>query len=110
MFLNALVGEFLHHFCLGSNRGVVGTWNPTCVFALHASSANKNILNGVVEHVTHVEHTRDIWWWDDYGIRFSAVRLRTEKFVVNPILIPLRLYFFRVILCCQFHAYSMCLE
>ena len=98
--LDALLSELADDLCLRSDRSVVSAGHPAGVLSLHARTAHENILNGVVEHVTHVQHTRHIWWGNDDGIGFAIVRLGAEKFVVQPVLIPLRLYFFRVVLTC----------
>lgn len=74
--LDALLSEAVYNLCLGSDTGMVGTWYPTCVLALHASTANENILDSIVEHVSHVEHTRYVWWRDNHCIRFTTIWLR----------------------------------
>ena len=54
VLLYSLFGKTFHHLCLGGDRGMVGARHPTCVLALHASAAHEDVLNGVVEHVSHV--------------------------------------------------------
>ena len=70
VLLDALFSQFLHHFCLGCNRSVISARHPEGVFAFHASAAHKNILNSVVQHVAHMQHTRHIRRWDHYRVRF----------------------------------------
>ena len=80
--LDALFGEFLHHLGFGSDRGMVGTWHPASILAQHTCAAHENILDGIVEHVAHVKHTRHVGWGDDHCIGLAAVGLRVEEFVV----------------------------
>ena len=82
VLLDALLGQFLHHLSLGSNRGVVGAGHPAGILALHACTANENILNGVVQHVAHVEHTRHVGRWDDDGVRLASVGFGSEQFMI----------------------------
>ena len=71
--LDALLSQFVHHLSLSSDTCVVGTWYPTSVFSVNTSLTNQDILNRVVEHVSHMEHTRHIWWRNHNRIRFSVV-------------------------------------
>ena len=48
------------HFGLGRDAGMVGAWYPAGIQAQHTGAAYQHILNGVVEHVTHVQHTRHV--------------------------------------------------
>ncbi len=98
--LNALLGQLVHHLCLCGNAGMVGAGHPACVLTLHAGAANKNILNGVIEHVPHVEHTRYVGRRYHYGVRLTPIGLRTEQLMVQPILIPSRLHGLWIILTC----------
>ena len=100
MLLDALLSEFLHHLGFCSDRSMIGARDPQRILALHASTADKNVLNGVVQHVAHVQHTRHIGWRNDDSVRLAAIRFRTEKFVVQPILVPFRFDLFGVIFAC----------
>ena len=73
--LDALLGEALDDLGLGGDAGVVGSRHPAGVLSLHSGAAYKDILNGFVEHVSHVEHTRHVGRRDDHRIRLSPVRL-----------------------------------
>src|SRR5574344_1086738 len=97
MLLDALFGKSLHHLSLSCDRVVVGARHPACVFALHACTAHEDVLNGVVEHVSHMEHTSNIGRRNHDCIWFATVGLTAEQFVVYPVLIPLRLHFFWVV-------------
>ena len=98
--LDALLSEAVYNLCLGSDTGMVGTWYPTCVLALHASTANENILDSIVEHVSHVEHTCYVWWRDNHCIRFTTIWLRAEKLVVEPVLIPFTFHCLWIVFTC----------
>ena len=70
---DALLCQFVHHLGLCSNRGVVGAGYPAGVFTFHPCAAHKNVLNGVVEHVAHVEHSRHVGGRNHDGIRLAAI-------------------------------------
>ena len=90
--LDALFSEAVHHLRLCGNRSMVRTRHPTSILAVDASLTDKDVLNRVVEHVTHVEHTRHIWWRNHNRIGFTPIRFTGKKFVVKPVLIPLSLH------------------
>ena len=97
---DALFGELLHHLCLSRNRGMVSTRYPAGILTFHACTAHQDILNRIVQHVSHVEHTSHVWWWDHDCIRLTGVGFAGEQFVVQPILIPFRFDLFWVIFTC----------
>ena len=72
---------------------MVCTGNPTSVLPVQTSLAHQNVLDGVVEHVAHVQHSGYVWWRYHDGVGFTAVGLAAEQFVVHPILVPLALHF-----------------
>ena len=86
--LDSLRGEFGYNFCLGRDGGVVGAGHPEGVLAHHAGAAHEDVLDGVVEHVAHVQHAGDIWRRDNDGVGFAAVRLAVEKLVLHPVVVP----------------------
>ena len=98
--LDTLLCQFVHHLCFGSDGGVVGTRYPAGVLAHHAGTAYQNILDGIVKHVSHVENSGHVWRRDDDGVRFTSVGFRTEKFVVQPILVPFSLHVSGIVLTC----------
>ena len=51
-------------------------------------SSTPDVLYRVVQHVAHVKHTRYVWWRNNHSVRLAAIRRRTEKLVVQPILVP----------------------
>ena len=90
-------GQFLHYFRLGGDRRVVGARHPAGVFALHPRPAHQHVLDGVVQHVPHVQNPRHVGRRNHDRIGFAAVRLRMEKSVVQPVLVPFVLLFGRVV-------------
>ena len=48
-----------------------------------------NVLNRIVQHVSHVEHTCDVWWRNDYGIGLFITDFRVEVVIVQPVAVPL---------------------
>ena len=93
----ALLGKTLDDLGLGSNRRMVGAGNPQGVLALHARTADEDVLNGVVEHVAHVEHARHIGGRDHDAIGLTLIGHTLEQVVRFPILIPLVLDLFGVV-------------
>ena len=98
--LDAFSSKLVDDLCFGSDRSVVSARNPKCILALHASTADKDVLDRVVEHVSHVEHTCHVRWWDYDSIWFSIVRLRVKQTMFHPVLIPFAFHFGRVVFCC----------
>ena len=83
VFLDALFGQFSDHFGLGSYRRMVGAGHPKGVFAFHARAAHEYVLNSVVEHVAHVEHSSHVWRRDHDCVRFARVWHGAEKLMVS---------------------------
>ena len=75
VLLDALFGELLHHLGLRSDGGVVGAGNPEGVLTLHTGTTDKDILNGVVQHVSHVEHSGNVGRRNHDGIGLASVGL-----------------------------------
>ena len=100
VFLDTLLSEFLHHFGFCSNRSVVCARHPECILTLHTGSAYEDVLDGVVQHVTHVEHTCHIGGRNHDCVGFTSIGFAGEKFVVQPILIPLSFDLFWVVFTC----------
>ena len=106
--IDAAVGQHLDHLGLGGYRGVVSAWHPASVLPLHTGAADEDILDGVVEHVAHVEHTSDVGRWDDHGVGDALVGLGVEELLVKPKLIPFLLDFARAVFGCDFHSDWYC--
>ena len=77
-FLNTLCGQLIHYLGFGSNRGMVGSRHPASILTFHTCTTNKNILNGIIKHMSHVQHTGDVRGRNDDGVRFTSIGFRTE--------------------------------
>ena len=76
--LDTFFGQFVHYLSLRSNRRMIRARNPAGILAFHSGTADKDILNRVVKHVSHVKDTRNIRGRDDDGVRFTSVGFRTK--------------------------------
>ena len=76
---------------------MVGAGHPERVFTHHAGAAHKNILNGVVEHVAHVEDAGHVWRRNHDGVRLAGIGFGMEKPVGHPVFIPFIFYFSGVV-------------
>ena len=94
-FVDALSLQLCNDLRLGSNRSVVGTRHPASILAEHTRTAHQHILQGVVEHMSHMQHTRNIWWRNYNSVRLASVRLRVEQIFLNPVVIPFTLNLLR---------------
>ena len=57
-FLDAAFSEASYDLSFGCDRGMVCARYPTSVLSFHACTAHKDVLNRIVEHVSHVENPR----------------------------------------------------
>ncbi len=73
--------------------GVVGAGHPAGFLALHPGPAHQHILNGIVEHVAHVQHARYVGRrnHDRVGL-LAGVGLGFEKALLLPALVPFGFY------------------
>ena len=63
--------EFRDHLGFGGDGGMVRSRHPAGILAVHAGVADQDVVQGIVEDVTHVQDTRHIGRRDHDGIRFS---------------------------------------
>ncbi len=98
--LYSLLCQPVHDLGLRGYRRMVGAWHPAGVLPLHACAAHQNVLNGVVQHVPHVQHAGDVWRRNHNRVRLAAVGLRAEEFVFQPVLIPFALHIGGIVLAC----------
>ena len=77
-FLDTLRGKFVYDFRFSGDGSMVSSRHPAGIFAFHTGTANQNILNGIIKHMSHVQHTGDIRRRDDDGVRFTTIGFRTE--------------------------------
>ena len=94
---DAFCGKLANHLSLGRDSGVVGAGHPQSILALHARTAHENILNGIVEHVAHVQHAGHVWRRYYNSIGLACIGFAVEKLVLKPISIPPVFYFGRIV-------------
>ena len=88
MFVNAFFLQLLDDLDLSSDTCMVGTGLPQCIVALHSLITDQNILHGVVQCMTHVELSGDIWGRDhDSEGSLTMIYLRMKILFVKPLLI-----------------------
>ena len=82
---------------------MIGAGYPAGIFTLHAGAAYQNILDGIIQTVTHVKDTGNIRGRDDHGKRFPVVGRTIEITFIDPVLVPavLRALMFEIFT--QFH-------
>ena len=102
-FLDSLLSQSVYNLCFSSDRSMVGARHPASILSKHAGTTDQDILNGIVKHVSHVKYAGDVRGRNDDCVRLTAVWFRLEEAVIQPILIPLSLYFGGVVLTCNFH-------
>ena len=73
LLLDALLCQAVDHLGFGGDGGMVCARHPAGVLALHAGTANEDVLNRIIEHVAHVEHTRHVGRRDDYGVGLACI-------------------------------------
>ncbi len=82
----ALLGQLPFHPGLGGNPGVVGPGQPQRFEPLHPAPTGQNVLQRIVQGVTHVQLTGDVRGRHHDGIRLAArTRKRPEKPVFFPV-------------------------
>jgi hypothetical protein len=82
---------------------MVDSGYPQGILACHTGPADQQILNGVVEHMAHMQHPGNIGRRNDNGIGFPAVGPRFEKASGYPVLIPFIFGLPGIIFGCYFH-------
>ena len=87
-FFNPFSAELLHHLGLGRDRRVVGARNPAGIESAHAGAAHEHILNGVVEHVAHVQYAGHVGRRNHNGVGRTVVGSRGKSLVLEPCLVP----------------------
>ena len=84
----ALSLQFGHDLAFGGDGRMVRTGYPAGILAVHSGLADEHIVDCVVQNVSHMQDSRDIWRRYNYGIRFPLIGLRVEKIVFQPIGVP----------------------
>ena len=95
--LDALFGQAVHYFGLCGYRGVVCAGHPAGVLALQSCLAHQDVLDSIVEHMSHVQHAGHVGRRDDDGVGLTSVGFGAEQVVLRPILIPFPFYFFGIV-------------
>ena len=62
---------------------------PAGVFAVQSRLADQDILDGVVQHVPHVQYAGDVGRRDHDGVGFPLIRYATEVALLFPVGVPL---------------------
>ena len=88
MLVDAFFLQLLDDLDLGSDTCMVGAGLPQCIVALHSLIADQDILHGVVQCMSHVELSCNIWGRDhDSEGSLTVIYLRMEILFVKPLLI-----------------------
>ena len=87
-FLDSFGCELGNDLSLGGDGCVVGSGNPEGIFAHEAGAADEDVLNGVVEHVAHVEDAGHIGRGDNDCVGLAGIGFGVEQAVLHPVGIP----------------------
>ena len=89
--LDPLFRQQPHHLCFRGDARMIGAGYPACVLALHPRTAHQYVLDGVVQHVPHVQHTGHVRRRDHHGVWLAIIRHTAEVALFHPVGIPLGL-------------------
>ena len=82
---------------------MVRTRQPECAVTAHTLPANQNVLQGLIQCMTHMQLAGDVWGRNNDGVRFlCTVDLCMEAALVDPLGIDPVLEFFGGIVFCKF--------
>ena len=110
MLVNALLLQGFNDLDLGCNTCMVGSGLPQCVVALHSLITDQNILHGVIQCMSHMELSGNIWGRNYNRKRGLAVIYFCMKVLLcKPLVINTIFHFFRVVGLCQFFAHHVLL-
>ena len=101
--LNAFCTQLLYDFGFGGNGGVVGPRNPTGIEPTQPGAAHQNVLNGVVEHVAHVQNAGHVGRRNDNGVGLPVVRDGLKMLIFQPVGIPFGFDRLRRVFAGKFH-------
>jgi hypothetical protein len=76
---------------------MVCTRHPAGIPPQKPGSSDKDILQGIIEHVAHVQYPCDVGRRDDYCIRLPFIGDRSEIIMLQPVVIPVLFYISRLI-------------
>ena len=81
--------EVLFHPYLSGDSGVVRARQPQGFISFLARAAHQDVLDGVVQHMAQVEHSRDVGGRNDDGVgRLFRSRVSLETTFFNPAGLP----------------------
>ena len=105
---NALLPKLFHYLCLCGNGCVVGSRYPECLIALHSLKTDQDILKCIIQGMSHVELSRDIWRRHNDRKRFlAAIYLRMKVFFLLPFIIGSLLNVRRIVVFFQFFCHCL---
>ncbi len=86
---------------------------PERIVPLHPLIADQDVLHSIIQRMSHMQLSRDIWRRDDDGKRLlRLIYLGMEIFLVHPFLIQPVFQPLRIVGLCQFftHVVSSCMN
>ena len=107
MLVNALFLQLLDDLYLCCNTCMVRTRLPQCIISLHPLITDQNILHRIVQRMSHMQLSGDIWGRNHNGKRcLGMIHLGMEILMIQPLLIQSVLYALGVIGLSQFFAHK----
>ena len=98
---DAFCSKLGHNLRLGGNCGMVSAGHPQGVLAHHSGTADKDVLDSIVQHMPHVKHSCHVWRRNDNRVGFAFIRLGMKQVVLHPVAVPFVLNLSRVIFRCK---------
>ena len=84
----------------GGDGSVVRARHPARILAVHAGVADEDVVQGIVQDVTHVQDARHVGRRDHDRVRFLLIGFGMEELVVQPVGVPFVLHFRGIVLRC----------
>ena len=111
VFINALFFQFLNNLNLCGNGCMICSRLPQGFITLHSLKADKNVLHGLVQGMSHMKLPGYIWRGHYNGKWFLvSVYFCMEIFVIQPLLINPILQPFWIVGFCKFFAHHILLS
>ncbi len=109
--LAAFLAQFALNDILGRNTGMIGARQPERWNALHPAVADLDILEAVVERMSHMEYARYVGWRNDNGKgSFPLVYFRLKMALGFPHFVDTPLKCFWVIRLRELHRFHLFLH
>ena len=94
VFSKTFFSHCLNNFCFCCNGSMVSSGNPQCTITRHSFPTNKNILQGIVQRMPHMELACDIRGRNNDSIRFLLrIPFSMKAVIVGPVFIDFVLNF-----------------